>query len=245
MIIKDQMRPSWSDWNNYLKKYIPKMPLENRQDVAPEYGYIFDKLRQKYGIYISIIPKVDTNMEDSGELVFRFMGRLIKLQDINEVFKEVTISGFSYSSVAKIMTNIAIELIKNGEITSEIKDMDEVIYEQLVGEIEKLKNEQAVFNIDKNFPLEQGNYYTPENAKTIIPRDIRKLGLIIVYKSSPTKNTSEQFVGESVDDIEWFKEDNWNSIVSSSSGINNIVKLSQEEYDNLPEHDDNVLYIIL
>lgn len=245
MIIKDQSRPDWSDWENNLKKYIPKMPLENKQDVAPEYGYIFDKLRQKYGIYISIIPKIDANLENSGKLVFRFIGKIIKLQDINEVLKEMTISGLSYSSVAKILTNIAIELIRNEDVDNNIKDMDNVIYEQLANNIENLKNEQAVFNVDKNFPLEGGNYYTSRNARTVIPSNIRKSGLIIVYKSGPKETTTEQYIGDSIDDIYWLVDDNWNSIVSSSSRINNIVKLSQEEYDNLPEYDDNILYIIL
>lgn len=114
--IFDPERPSWSDWNNYLKQYIPKLPLENKQDVAPEYGYIFDKLRQKYGIFISIIPNVDANFNDSGKIVFRYIGKLVNLESTNKIHKELTVTGLSYSSIAKKLTSVAVDLIKTGEI---------------------------------------------------------------------------------------------------------------------------------
>lgn len=74
----------------------------------------------------------------------------------------------------------------------------------------QLENETPVFNLTNKLPLESG-YYTSETARTTVPIDIRKYGLIITYAINDKKWITEQYIGSDLTD--WVNNDNWKSIL--------------------------------
>lgn len=55
-----------------------------------------------------------------------------------------------------------------------------------------------LYNVDYNVPLSQG-YYDKIRARISVPISIRKIGLVITYKTDETTSVLEQFVGPSID----------------------------------------------
>lgn len=107
-----QQRPEWNDWLE-IKKYIPNMTEKNDQTVPPEYGYIVDKFRQKYGIYISVMPKIDPEIDTERTLSFRFNGRILYLDGISNIIEEVSLSGRKFSDVMRQTINKAIDILND------------------------------------------------------------------------------------------------------------------------------------
>ena len=79
---------------------------------------------------------------------------------------------------------------------------------------------QSLYNVDANAPLQSDNYYTATTARAAIPTTVRKLGLIITYKTDATTSVTEQFVGSAVS--AWATDANW-KIVGSEGG-NKIIE---------------------
>ena len=71
------------------------------------------------------------------------------------------------------------------------------------------KADISIYNVNTNFPLEFGSFYTPITAKEVTPP---MLGRIITYQVSATEWIKEQFVGEITaqwnDDNKWIKDSN-------------------------------------
>lgn len=110
-----QQRPDWNDWLR-IKNYIPNLPEKNDLTVAPEYGYILDKLRQKYNIYISVIPIVDSELDTEKTLTFRFNGKIMYLDKINNVLEEIIVSGRKYTDTMRLAINKSIDILEDQAI---------------------------------------------------------------------------------------------------------------------------------
>ena len=94
-------------------------------------------------------------------------------------------------------------------------------------DIEQLKKSESVYNLDYLIPL-SGSYYTSTTARKAVPVDIRKIGLIIIYKTSEKESVTEQFIGSSV--ANWTDASNWTDI-GVSGGKENLddrVRLLEE-----------------
>lgn len=76
-------------------------------------------------------------------------------------------------------------------------------------EITDVSNSVGLYNVDDNVPLGSG-FYTSATARAAVPADVRKIGLIITYKTDATTSATEQFTGDSVS--AWSTETNWSSI---------------------------------
>lgn len=82
---------------------------------------------------------------------------------------------------------------------------------QLVGsrKFNDLEKSQTIYNVDYFHPLDEG-FYTLSTARNAVPSNIRKKGLIIIYKTSETTFANEQFIDETLSN--WNKDDYWISV---------------------------------
>ena len=83
----------------------------------------------------------------------------------------------------------------------------------------ELQNGVGLYNVDKNVPLGSG-YYTSTTARAAVPSSVRKLGLIITYKTDATTSVTEQFIGSDVS--VWATDTNWKNV--GSEGGNKILE---------------------
>lgn len=83
----------------------------------------------------------------------------------------------------------------------------------------EIENNVGLYNVDINIPLRSG-YYTSTTAHAAIPSEIRKLGLIITYKTDSTTSVTEQFTGSNLS--AWTTETNWTNV--GSEGGNKILE---------------------
>lgn len=83
------------------------------------------------------------------------------------------------------------------------------------GEVSK----QGIYNVDANIPLSSG-FYTSATARNAVPSSVRKLGLIITYKTDATTSVTEQFIGSAVS--AWTTDTNWQTV--GSEGGNKILE---------------------
>lgn len=86
-------------------------------------------------------------------------------------------------------------------------------------ELTELSNNVGLYNVDKNVPLGSG-FYTSTTARAAVPTSVRKLGLIITYKTDATTSVTEQFVGSAVSG--WGTDSNWKNV--GSEGGNKILQ---------------------
>lgn len=82
------------------------------------------------------------------------------------------------------------------------------------------KNSLPLYNVDYNNPLSQG-YYNETTAIRAVPERIRKIGLIITYKTDETTSVVEQFVGSSIQG--WINTKNWVKYNNSGKEIGRFV----------------------
>ena len=73
----------------------------------------------------------------------------------------------------------------------------------------ELENNVGLYNVDKNVPLGSG-FYTSTTARAAVPSTVRKLGLIITYKTDAATSVTEQFTGSDIS--AWSTEANWSKI---------------------------------
>lgn len=83
----------------------------------------------------------------------------------------------------------------------------------------ELANNVGLYNVDKHVPL-GGGFYTSAAARAAVPSDIRKIGLIITYKTDVTTSVTEQFIGSDVSG--WTTDANWKNV--GSEGGNKILE---------------------
>lgn len=83
----------------------------------------------------------------------------------------------------------------------------------------ELSNNVGLYNVDKNVPLGSG-FYTSTTARAAVPTSVRKLGLIITYKTDSTTSVTEQFIGSDVSG--WATDTNWKNV--GSEGGNKILE---------------------
>lgn len=81
----------------------------------------------------------------------------------------------------------------------------------------ELANNVGLYNVDKHVPL-GGGFYTSATARAAVPSDVRKVGLIITYKTDATTSVTEQFIGSDVS--VWTTDTNWKNV--GSEGGNKI-----------------------
>lgn len=82
-----------------------------------------------------------------------------------------------------------------------------------------LSDNVGLYNVDKNVPLGSG-FYTSTTARAAVPTSVRKLGLIITYKTDETTSITEQFIGSDVSG--WATDTNWKNV--GSEGGNKILE---------------------
>lgn len=99
-----------------------------------------------------------------------------------------------------------------GGILEDILDYNN---EKLTG----LSDNVGLYNVDKNVPLGSG-FYTSTTARNAVPTSVRKIGLIITYKTDSTTSQTEQFVGSSISS--WATDSNWKNV--GSEGGNKILE---------------------
>lgn len=92
----------------------------------------------------------------------------------------------------------------------ELKERDDKLTE--------LSDNVGLYNVDKNVPLGSG-FYTSTTARAAVPTSVRKLGLIITYKTDATTSVTEQFIGSAVST--WTTDANWKNV--GSEGGNKIL----------------------
>lgn len=83
----------------------------------------------------------------------------------------------------------------------------------------ELANNVGLYNVDKHVPL-GGGFYTSATARAAVPSDVRKIGLIITYKTDATTSVTEQFIGSDVSG--WTTDANWKNV--GSEGGNKILE---------------------
>ncbi len=76
-------------------------------------------------------------------------------------------------------------------------------------EITDVSNSVGLYNVDDNVPLGSG-FYTSATARAAVPADVRKIGLIITYKTDEKTSVTEQFTGSDISS--WSNEANWSEI---------------------------------
>ena len=84
------------------------------------------------------------------------------------------------------------------------------------GKLTEIENNVGLYNVDKNIPLGSG-YYTSTTARAAIPTAVRKLGLIITYKTDSTTSVTEQFTGSSISS--WTTDTNWTNVGSAGGNM--------------------------
>mgnify|MGYP002579355933 CR=1 FL=1 len=75
--------------------------------------------------------------------------------------------------------------------------------------INELSNSVGLYNVDDNVPLGSG-FYTSTTARAAVPADVRKIGLIITYKTDEKTSVTQQFTGSDISS--WSNEANWSEI---------------------------------
>lgn len=83
----------------------------------------------------------------------------------------------------------------------------------------EIANNVGLYNVDKHVPL-GGGFYTSATARAAVPSDVRKIGLIITYKTDATTSVTEQFIGSDVSG--WTTDTNWKNV--GSEGGNKILE---------------------
>lgn len=104
------------------------------------------------------------------------------------------------------------------DVSSWAFDMYEKFSEQ-DNRFDALANQVGIYNIDNMHPLASGSFYTATTARNTVPSKVRKLGLIITYKTDATTSVTEQFTGSAVS--AWTTETNWTNV--GSAGGNKIL----------------------
>ena len=86
-------------------------------------------------------------------------------------------------------------------------------------ELTELSDNVGLYNVDKNVPIGSG-FYNSTTARAAVPSSVRKLGLIITYKTDATTSVTEQFIGSAVSG--WAADSNWRNV--GSEGGNKILQ---------------------
>lgn len=129
---------------------------------------------------------------------------------IEESLKTIAATGGASNANAVIYDNTTSGLVSvnvNGAL------------DELAIELTEIENNVGLYNVDKNIPLGSG-YYTSTTARSAIPTAVRKLGLIITYKTDSTTSVTEQFTGSSISS--WTTDTNWTNV--GSAGGNKILE---------------------
>lgn len=130
---------------------------------------------------------------------------------ITELVKGVTATGGASVATAVTYDNTSSHLA-SATVQGAVDELQDSITE--------LEEKQGIYNVDVNVPLSSGQFYTSTTAHSAVPTSIRKLGLIITYKTDATTSITEQFIGSSISD--WGTDSNWKKV--GSDGGNKILE---------------------
>lgn len=90
-----------------INEFVPKQPEKNNTSFPPEYGYIIDYYRNYYNIYISILPKSNTELSNSPDLIFDWSGNFYHLEK-NKILYKYNFSDANYITVIRtILVEVA------------------------------------------------------------------------------------------------------------------------------------------
>lgn len=99
------------------------------------------------------------------------------------------------------------------------KEEFDTLLASISDKFEEVSDNVGLYNVDKHVPLETG-FYTSTTARAAVPTSVRKLGLIITYKTDATTSVTEQFIGSAVS--AWTTDSNWKNV--GSEGGNKILE---------------------
>lgn len=98
----DQTRVTVAQWEK-LKTIIP--PESTEMKLTPKFGYVVDKFREMYGIYISTIPVSDDDI-----IIYRFRSQVYKISG-NNVIDTWTGTNQAFYIGMRYAINQAIEMV--------------------------------------------------------------------------------------------------------------------------------------
>lgn len=113
-----ESRPSTSTWK-LLRKLVGYPQGTVDMSLPPKFGHCIDVLREKYGIYISVGPHMQTvSMSgDQGgiasELAFHFYGTCTVMENMGKITKEFCYTGTEFPTVMNSALSMAGTYLNN------------------------------------------------------------------------------------------------------------------------------------
>lgn len=84
-----------------IKDMIPSPPKENNLNLPPELGYVVDRIRDNFSIYINVWPRKNRDLDNvNRDTIFEWVGDIYKV-DGNKIKWTYTISGTNYTKVIR------------------------------------------------------------------------------------------------------------------------------------------------
>ena len=109
-------RPTVGTWK-VLRPYVGYPAGTVDMSLPPKFGHCVDTLREKYGIYISVIPHYQTQdtEDEQRKLAFHFNGVCSIMPDPGVIIEEFNYTGQEYNAVMNSALVKAIEYLKSKE----------------------------------------------------------------------------------------------------------------------------------
>lgn len=106
-------RPTTQTWK-VIKPYIGWPAGSIDMSLPPKFGHCIDVLREKYGIYISVVPhlKVTDSPDNDKKLAFHFFGTCIVMEDMGKITDEYCFTGQEFPPIMNSALLKAIEYLK-------------------------------------------------------------------------------------------------------------------------------------
>lgn len=165
---------------------------------------------------ISNVIKTNGNKEITGSILQNALLTIISTIGSNSTFAGIAIPntnpGTPDANVFYLTTTPGIYTSFNNKVVNdnELAILYTVNGNWTVSKLDVLgRKTLGLYNVDVNIPLETG-FYTAETARSAIPTELRKIGLIITYKTDSTNSVVEQYTGASISG--WINDTNWSSI---------------------------------
>lgn len=138
------------------------------------------------------------------------------------------ISGLTHRNIQDAIDELANKKFDKENIAQDFGESKDKVMSQkaITDKLTELEKKQVIYNLDVNVPLSSGQFYTPTTARNAIPTSIRKIGLIITYKTDATTWVMEQFIGASISN--WGEDSNWKNV--GSHGGNKILEWNTDVY---------------
>lgn len=84
-----------------IKDMIPSPPKENNLNLPPELGYVVDRIRDNFSIYINVWPRKNSDLDNvNRDTIFEWVGDIYKVSK-NKITWQYTFSGTDYVKVIR------------------------------------------------------------------------------------------------------------------------------------------------